>query len=662
MLTENITMPTENITMLTENITMPTENIKIAILGPISAGKTTFFSSLCSNKMSDMMRKKTTMLPQIYQIGDGEFDPIETIYERNKTSNENILSLRENGEFNINRDFTELVHKMNPIPDFIQLPDIAATYSILDMPGLNCGGDSLYYDYIRRISSTIDIYLLVFDINSSLNTTDEINILKLVAELVNINNNGYVHILINKCDNIQFDGDVVDLQDQELNNIYSTCEQIIKKHFIEIGGEEIMTKVTITPLCSNKLYHYRCNKNNVTTIDEAELNIMIKEDCGNSGLAKYTTISAKRQYVSELVNSDTYNEYIKNTGYNKFLYALDNILKNYSEMIFYHINADVAKLNNMIKIDFDIIYDQMDFDTIYDQMDIINTRIKRALQYSRDAATPPQYLLDNLDIINKRLDSYLLARYSRSSVETIDKILLKMNSYCAMLSNLFTTNEIENSKLKLSEVRIHLLSVEFESEFNYDIFLELYCGELLPIELFEKSICNTFQNSMNNVVGIYNSLLHHDDKYVCKFIQIFVISLDGYKIRTEVFLEFLPKLIPYFEDLTSISIAITNFMITNFTSNYYSSDDSGCKLYTKKVCTYWRTLNASRIAQSSHKVQYIYFISRTFGTYQSVDSIFDKVDFATYSQTISALDSIFSILTTSLDVEDNSSDIEDNEV
>lgn len=620
------------------------ENIKIAIVGPVSAGKTKFFNSLCSNKMSDMMRKKTTMLPQIYQIGDGEVDSIETIYDKNKTSNEEILAKRENGEFNIEIDFTELVHKMSPIPDFIQLPDIAATYSILDMPGLNDSDSTIYYDYIRRISSTIDIYLLVFDINSSLNTTDEINILKLVAELININNHGYVHILINKCDNIQFDGDTVDLQDEELNDIYSTCEQIIKKHFMEIGGEEIMAKVTITPLCANKLYNYRCNKNNVTTIDETGLNIIIKEDCGNSGLAKYTTISAKRQYVSELVNSDTYNEYIKNTGYNKFLYALDNILKNYSEMIFYHINADVAKLN-MIDIDFDIIYDQMN---------IINARIKRALQYSRDSTTPPQYLLDNLDTINKILDNYLLAKYSESSVETIDKILLKMNSYCAMLSNLFTTNEIEKSKLKLSEIRIHLLSVEFENEFNYDIFLELYCGELLSIELFEKSICNTFQKSMNNVISIYNLLLHHDDKYLCKFIQIFAISLDGYKIRTEVFLEFLPKLIPYFEDLASISIAITNFMITNFTPICAStSDDSGCKLYTKKVCTYWRTLNASKIAQSSHKVQYIYFISRTFGSYQSVDTIFDKVDFTTYSKTISALDCIFSILTTSLDVEDN---------
>jgi len=40
---------------------MSVENIHIAILGSVSAGKTTFFNSLCSDRMSDMMRKKTTM-------------------------------------------------------------------------------------------------------------------------------------------------------------------------------------------------------------------------------------------------------------------------------------------------------------------------------------------------------------------------------------------------------------------------------------------------------------------------------------------------------------------------------------------------------------------------------------------------------------------------
>ena len=65
------------------------------------------------------------------------------------------------------------------------------------MPGLNCGADTLYYDYIKSTSSNIDIYILVVDVNSALNTTDEINIIRLIIEEIKKNKNGYIHILIN---------------------------------------------------------------------------------------------------------------------------------------------------------------------------------------------------------------------------------------------------------------------------------------------------------------------------------------------------------------------------------------------------------------------------------------------------------------------------------
>ena len=170
---------------------MTTENIKIAIIGPVSAGKSTFFNALCSNTCSEMKRKKTTMLPQIYHTTNNLniVDSIETIYAKNKQSNDDILVKRESGQFIYDRDFKEINHLIKVIPDFINLRQ-NTTYSILDMPGLNCGGETIYYDYIKQNSSSIDIYVLVFDINSGLNTTDEINIIKLVVEEIKKNNNG----------------------------------------------------------------------------------------------------------------------------------------------------------------------------------------------------------------------------------------------------------------------------------------------------------------------------------------------------------------------------------------------------------------------------------------------------------------------------------------
>ena len=179
------------------------ENIHIAILGPVSAGKSTLLNALFANTFSDMKRKKTTMLPQIYQTtyNTKEIDNPETILQKNRNSNDNILTLRETGQYN-DSFFTEIQYKVSKISDFIELPDDDATYSILDMPGLNCSGDGnkIYYDYLARNSHKIDIYVLVFDVNSALNTTDEENILKEVNKYIEKNKHGYVHILINKCE------------------------------------------------------------------------------------------------------------------------------------------------------------------------------------------------------------------------------------------------------------------------------------------------------------------------------------------------------------------------------------------------------------------------------------------------------------------------------
>ena len=111
-------------------------NIHIAILGPVSAGKSTFLNSLFSNTFSEMKRKKTTMLPQIYQTTSikEEINTTEEIYQMNQKSNEIILKLREENKYT-QADFKELTYKVGPIPDFINLPDSTATYSILDMPG-----------------------------------------------------------------------------------------------------------------------------------------------------------------------------------------------------------------------------------------------------------------------------------------------------------------------------------------------------------------------------------------------------------------------------------------------------------------------------------------------------------------------------------------------
>ena len=613
------------------------ENIKLAIFGPVSAGKTTFFNALMSNKCSGMARKKLTMLPQIYQIvNEGEIHTIQGIYQNNKFFNEEILKLREAGTFDPEQHFTELIYNINPIPDFIQLPDNMATYSILDMPGLNCAGDTLYYDYVKKISSTIDIYLVVFDINSGLNTTDEINILKFIVEQIQQNNHGHLHILINKCDNIIINGDNITLEDEELDELYKRIEEAIHKYCAPIHD-----KVSFSPLCSQKLYIYRSVQNDITTIEEEHLNNIISEELGKKGLKDYSDITAKREYVSGLTNSPIFGDWIKNTGYNQFIHSLDKILRNYSEIVFYHINADLVKLQD-IRIDFDIIREEIRK---------INVRIQKSNQYTE--LPIPQYLLDNLEIINAKLNEHLIDSFSESHIDIIDTILGKIDGYYKMLKNLFNKNPLEDASSELSNTRIELLIDQFKEKFTGDIFVELhkvvfneeddeYSDDDIFIDsTFNESIENTLSEDIASIIYISDVISQFDPSnkfcYMERLIGIFIESLGCEEIESTVFLQFLPKFIVYAKyELILISRAITNFMITNFTINNEA-------LYTKIICTDWKVLKSSIIEQSGRKIQYIY-LSRTFKTFNSVDNIFEKIDYATYDNIMNTLDSIFEIL------------------
>ena len=78
-----------------------TKNINIAILGPVSAGKSTFMNALFVNQFSDMKIKRTTMTPQIYQETDKvsiSQDEIKAIREENKKINSILIEKTENGE------------------------------------------------------------------------------------------------------------------------------------------------------------------------------------------------------------------------------------------------------------------------------------------------------------------------------------------------------------------------------------------------------------------------------------------------------------------------------------------------------------------------------------------------------------------------------------
>jgi hypothetical protein len=486
-------------------------NIHIAILGPVSAGKSTFFNALSTRTCSDMKRKKTTMLPQIYKTvhDESKVDSIEIIYAKNKFSNEQILEKRENKKFNYNEDFNEIVHFINPITDFIVLPDTTATYSILDMPGLNCGGDDLYYDYIRKISSNIDIYLLVFDVNSCLNTSDEIKILELVADEIKKNENGYLHILINKCDEIQFNENSEPfLDDDELQELYIRSKQIIDEKC-----KDIIDKVSMSPICSSKLYVFRGVKNNISSIDEKQLDAIIKEECGNTELKKCNTPAKKKCFIEGLLkakgnkSNPLFCSWMKSTGYQLFLESLQKIIIKYDSIIYYHINTQLKSLKippTNDNIYFEYLNKLVD---IKHQIDLLKQKIPKTTEelafevenmLNTYCASHVSHFLYNTDPVDKK-------------ILILDKFIKNINIFAEQVGT-FIKKSYDMCKLYVT-TRENLLISLFAEGFDKKIYCEIY--NVLPNEILKQGINKSLQNDLWSFLHIFPVVKKCDIAYEC---------------------------------------------------------------------------------------------------------------------------------------------------
>lgn len=601
------------------------EQINFSILGPVSAGKSTYFNSITSSTYSDMKRRKTTMLPQIYNISKDPsmVESIDTIFNKNRSSNEHIIKIREDGTFNIDRDFKEIVHTISPIKDFINLPDHDASYSILDMPGLNDAGDTLYYDYIKSNSHNIDVYLLVFDINSGLNTTDEVNIINLVVEQIKKNNHGYIHILINKCDELDRSEDgIYTFGDGELNELYERCVQTANRLCIDIKD-----KVSISPLCSSKLYVYKAAKNDINNIDESMIDTIIKLEFGIRQLKKLDTLERKRAFIAKLIDTESYNDWLKTTGYDVFLTKCNIILQNYTSIINYHIFKELSDIYNKLlsdNIKFNNATSLSDFiDNLTNKLLIINRR------FDKLKSIDDKYVISDINLkliksISNILESHInsgIDSYSGSSLNLVELFIGKVADYSLKFMNLFS-NPLESSKNILDGKRIKLLTEEFKKRFSYDVFLELFEKGNMDLNIFGVSIENTLTNSnfkailqnvsvhvahqhfavstvgrkSQNVKDTLNISNNYIDNVVKQYIKISKGGLYD-KQKTDIFLDSLDFMLT----INNIDIEILSQYILS-----YLKFDVKRRPNQIKLCRFWFNLNFSNLKMKSSKVQLLY--------------------------------------------------------
>ena len=610
------------------------ENIHIAILGPVSAGKSTLLNGLFATTYSQMKKKRTTMMPNIYQttFNDKEVDSFEVIQKKNQDSNEQIFKLRDEGKYN-QTHFKEIIHKVKPIDDFIELPDKKATYKINDLPGINDQDAQIYYDYVKNNSRNIDVYILVFDINSPLNRTDEVKILQEITNNVKANNHGYVHILINKCDDITFDGkDIFKFDDEENQESYDECLKTINKFM-----KDIIDRVTISPLRSSLLYTYRTAIYNMDKLEEKQLCNIIKEEDGKNALEKLSTPELKKKYLKGMVadkKRKLKDTWMKSTGYDLFQKYINKIMLNYQQIILYHIEQDVDKILTDTK------KSNNNFDETTNNLEIINQRFQNLITtYNNKCKVEeiiPQSIKTKLDEITQCMNAYLISginTYSGNTRENAESFIAKISKFFTKVSNLFKSNPLVTSQEKLKIKRIELINNNLAEKYNAEDFTELYTTKTIDLTKYTECVANTIDKNLmtfDKLLESVKKITNSDEKFMNVIINKFTSS---YKSDTK-FDEFLSNL----EIISNTTNSNLDVMWSIVECQLKAINNSSFFQY----CCYWINLNSVNILNETDEIKYMMFKIDCF-VVKLMSS--DYVHFVTFKQNMNDMQNLYKLLT-----------------
>lgn len=179
-------------------------NINIAIIRAISSGKTTLLNSIFGKTLSDMNIIRTTMIPTKYNIknniDDEKMD--DFIFQKNKGITEKYSNTIWNYDNN------DICNYDIPQPKYFVKTYNSYNLQIFDLPGLNYKSTKIqYYNYVKQNTYIWNIIYFVVDINSGFNTSDEIDILNMIIDMMKQNPLIHVIIVMNKCDFMMVDED-----------------------------------------------------------------------------------------------------------------------------------------------------------------------------------------------------------------------------------------------------------------------------------------------------------------------------------------------------------------------------------------------------------------------------------------------------------------------
>ncbi len=353
--------------------------INVAIVGAVSAGKSTLLNTIFAMTYSHCKIKRTTMTPQIYYEYDGKA-PSKTskaIREDNRVINETLIKKTEAQETITYEDIKEAKYIVPRIYNFTDL--VKDVYlSVYDIPGLNdARTKDLYFQYLEKNFHKFDIILFVVDINSALNTSDEIEILTKIVTNAKSNHEKFgIHnkliILANKCDEMSLNNrGGLHLEEEHLEMF----EQINTQVRQTVSGIFPTLEYDILPLSSEDSYIYRILEQKPDT--ELDLKYLNKFGYMEFGRTRWNKLSEdkKKAQIKKLMRDWDLEASLEITGFNGFRNTLNSFLSPENQKMFVN-NHIIYELQNIVGNEkVDISNELQGFYEFYLKYKVLQTRI-----------------------------------------------------------------------------------------------------------------------------------------------------------------------------------------------------------------------------------------------------------------------------------------------
>jgi GTP-binding protein EngB required for normal cell division len=314
---------------------LPVDNINLCFVGGVSTGKSTILNAIFCEKLTECKIKRTTMVPTVYIENESDApnreDP-EQIFAKIAKVNADIIAKDESGAKVSDQEYAELQFNVGKL-DINILPD--SYVNVYDIPGLNdARTKNLYYKYLERNFFKFNLIIFIVDIHSGLNTSDETDILRFIAEHTKLQLDKhqkkiYTLVVVNKADDMQL---VPGKDELEITGELGEMYDQVKKSVDEVFKQNNITEhlAGIIPLCAIDSYLYRMTKTHKETFIDKLLPEQILKIGVNEMGKKFSTKKPedqKSEVRKILANEEFVETMITLSGFGRFEQLLAEFLE-----------------------------------------------------------------------------------------------------------------------------------------------------------------------------------------------------------------------------------------------------------------------------------------------------------------------------------------------